>query len=142
MTTRTFGAIVLLIIGAIIVTGVLLVTGNPENKYENFRNELESNIAVYMMPAPPPPTTGEAVTMAEGDFGIIDICKLVEKGFYNEVPLSCSAATHDNCEAGNCNCDPGGHYIWLINSSREIHSVCIGDECESNEADGYQGVWP
>ncbi|MEA1958558.1 MAG: hypothetical protein U9N44_02640 [Chloroflexota bacterium] len=88
------------------------------------------------------PTSGTSIALTEpaGTYFIIDICELM-----NNVPEGCAAIEgedNDNCDAGDCQCDAGAHYLWAVDSYGEVFSKCIGDQCDSNDTDGYRGVWP
>ena len=78
-----------------------------------------------------------------GTYHIIDICALIGSGdLLPEVPASCVDSPFDNCEANTCSCKQNARYIWLVDSSGNVLSTCIGGDCDTNFVDGYQGVWP
>ncbi len=91
------------------------------------------------------PVTNHSVTLSDpsGTYPIIDICLLLGAGnLLNEVPASCVDSSFDNCEANTCACKQNAHYVWLVDGTGTVLSSCRGGDCETNFADGYQGIWP
>lgn len=82
--------------------------------------------------------------VTHGVCDIIDICSIV--GYYlQRVPEGCygeSGEVNTNFYSGNCENPSEGHYIWLIDSSGSVYSTCVGEDCNANNEDGYQGVYP
>ena len=81
------------------------------------------------------------------DCHIVDIAALLTSngGMLQAVPYGTYAAAgsnNDNCDGGAYGCSSSNHYIWLIDLYGNIYSKCVGAECSSNDATGYQGVWP
>ena len=81
------------------------------------------------------------------DCHVIDIaaCLSSNGGLLREVPdgiYSASGANNDNCDGGASGCSSNNHYIWIIDLYGNVRSICIGSACNSNDASGYQGVWP
>ena len=96
---------------------------------------------------------------------IIAACPLLieafPSGILDEVPASCEA---QNCAdspplpnismadiilgntgrntAENLSVSCTGHYRWIMTDGGDIASICIGEECQANDEDGYQGVYP
>jgi hypothetical protein len=86
-----------------------------------------------------------AVIVDDEQQHIIDMCALVESHLMPSPPTTCVSlpgADNDNCDGGNCSCHEAAHYIWTTDSNGNVHSSCIGEQCENADADGYQGVWP
>ena len=78
---------------------------------------------------------------------IIDICALLESGYLEQVPEgvgSFNGEDNDNCDNGNgnCTCQSGAHYVWLVSMEGMVYSVCLGDGCMVGMEDGYEGIWP
>ncbi|MFA5374798.1 MAG: hypothetical protein WC455_03460 [Dehalococcoidia bacterium] len=82
---------------------------------------------------------------------IINMARLViVSGDLKKVPDGCyqgPGERDDNCDhfdsySGVIGCSAYNHYIWGINDSGVIYSICVGNDCWSNTVDGYQGVWP
>jgi hypothetical protein len=86
-----------------------------------------------------------AVIVDDEQQSIIDICLLVESKLMLSVPATCISlpgADNDNCDGGNCSCHKTAHYTWTTDSNGNVHSACIGEQCDKNKTDGYQDVWP
>ena len=130
--------IVLVLIVLSTVLGVVL-TNNPGEGYYNDKEIIYLDMLGYVVWGPLP-TTGEQITIDKGTLNVIDICQM--EWSLGGVPASCADATHDNCEAGSCACNPDGHYIWLVDSNGDIYSTCVGSKCGANNEDGFQGVYP
>ena len=83
----------------------------------------------------------------EGTFLIIDMCALaaMDKEF-EHVMYGCAEVDgdgNDNCDGGSCSsCNSTHHYLWLVDFDGRVLSMCVGAECDYNNEDGYQGVWP
>jgi hypothetical protein len=78
---------------------------------------------------------------------IIDIDALLTSngGMLRNVPAGiCSiyGAHNDNCDGGAYGCSSSNHYVWVIDNYGNVYSFCVGNDCNSNDASGYQGVWP
>lgn len=81
------------------------------------------------------------------DCPIIDMSVLLasQGGIISKVPDGCYAGAginNDNCDGGAVGCSIGKHYVWILSDYTTVHSKCMGSDCDSNDADGYQGVWP
>jgi len=81
------------------------------------------------------------------DCQIIDMNVLLasQDGILSKVPDGCYAgagSNNDNCDGGAVGCSIGQHYVWILSDHTTVHSKCIGFDCTSDDADGYQGVWP
>jgi hypothetical protein len=66
-------------------------------------------------------------------------------GMLRQVPdgiYSATGANNDNCDGGANGCLSNNHYVWLITTTGIVYSKCMGSDCNSNDASGYQGVWP
>jgi hypothetical protein len=91
---------------------------------------------------------------------VLDLCYLLEYAshwehtdFYTngrrfvplELPICCYGQSREegtNFYTGNCTNPYNGHYVWLVDDNGNVCSVCVGDDCWSNNESGYQGVWP
>lgn len=78
---------------------------------------------------------------------IIDLCTLMELGYLEQVPegvASFAGEDNDNCDNGNgnCTCQSGAHYVWLVSTEGMVYSACLGDGCMVGMEDGYENVWP
>ena len=89
---------------------------------------------------------------------VLDFCYLLEyctedtwggcddyEYFPFELPECCYGQSGEegaNFYTGNCSNPYNGHYVWLVGDMGNVCSVCVGDDCWSNNESGYQGVWP
>ena len=78
---------------------------------------------------------------------IIDIKALLYAygGMLTQVPdgiYAASGVNNDNCDGGANGCSSSNHYVWLIDSYGNVYSKCMGSDCNSNDASGYQDIWP
>jgi len=93
------------------------------------------------------PTVGNGAVIIDNEQQhIIDMCSLVGSKLLPYPPpencISIPGADNDNCDGGNCPCYNNAHYVWAVDVNGSVHSVCTGDKCRANNADGYQGIWP
>lgn len=122
-------------------------TGPEEQAYNAVYDEIESAvIAYYYYNEGTLPTINGTVNIDGYDCQILDICALLISagGILNEMPegvASIDGQDNDNCDSGCAGCSAESHYIWAIDDYG-IYSVCVGDDCEANGEDGFQGVWP
>jgi hypothetical protein len=67
----------------------------------------------------------------------LDVCVLIGgEEMLREVPDGVTSAN------GNCSgTDDTAHYIWTFDEGN-VGSICVGADCITAGADGYQGVWP
>ena len=75
-------------------------------------------------------------------YGVIDMSALLTSngGLLHQIP---AGTRQTNCAAGGASgCGDNNHYTWLLTSTGIVYSSCIGSDCNSNDASGYQGVWP
>jgi len=76
---------------------------------------------------------------------IIDICSLVgDMDLLRTVPHGCYGENGEagtNFYSGQCDNPEDGDYVWLMDEEGTVYSTCIGDKCDANNEDGYQGVW-
>lgn len=138
---RTISSVVIILGAIVAVYWFTMFDTFSDEGYNSTESKIASEVAEYRNTHDGElPISGTSVTLAEpsGTYFIIDICALM-----NYVPQGCASIEgNDNCDAGDCQCAADEHYIWLVDSYGTVFSKCIGDGCKSNEADGYQGVWP
>jgi len=142
----------LLAVGIIIWAAQGTFGPSHRHLYSWDRDDVQLAVTYYMTnTSGSRPITGATMTMSEGTFDIIDICELIKEvawweayGWWSpgEVPESCADSVHDNCDAGSCSCYSWAHYIWLLDNQGNVASTCVGTECNANNTDGYQGVYP
>jgi hypothetical protein len=75
----------------------------------------------------------------------INTLLVINDGILPETPYglwSGNGSNDDNCDGGCVGCSNTSHYIWAIDNDGSVYSTCVGEECEANGEDGYQGVWP
>jgi hypothetical protein len=121
--------------------------GPEEEAYNSaYANLLDAVVAYYYDHDGELPTINGTVNISGYDSQILDICALLTtaEGGLNDVPegvASVSDSDNDNCDAGCEGCSAASHYVWAIDDYG-IYSTCVGDECDANGEDGFQGVWP
>jgi hypothetical protein len=121
--------------------------GPEENAYNAVYGDLESAVIAYYYDHEGTfPTINGTVNVSGYDSQILDICALLTsaEGGLNEVPEGIAAvdgSDNDNCDAGCAGCSAASHYVWAIDDYG-VYSTCVGDECDANGEDGFQGVWP
>lgn len=118
---------------------------NFEANYNSDRSNIQTALNTYTASHNgSAPLTNDSVTLNDpsGTYPIIDMCALVAAGDLLQVPASCIDSTFDNCEANTCTCNQNAHYVWLLKGAGTVVSSCRGGDCDTNSADGYQGVWP
>ena len=97
-----------------------------------------------------PPTIGgkSVINTSKGirEVWIIDLCAITGGDrILRAVPEGVTqlpGPDNDNCDAGCEGCNSSYHYIWWMDEGGNVYSTCVGDECDANNEDGYQGVWP
>jgi len=90
--------------------------------------------------------------IAGKDYYVIAMCPLLvtssPRGILKSVP---DTAHPDNCVQQGANAETGmascqasctGSYIWLTTEDGDIASVCIGDDCNAENRDGFQVAYP
>ena len=118
-----------------------------EEAYNSIYDELDYAVyAYYASNAGALPTINGTVNVSGSDYHILDICALLTSagGILSEVPEGVAVIDgpdNDNCDAGCANCSAGSHYVWAVDDYG-IYSVCVGEDCDANGEDGFQGVWP
>ena len=53
-----------------------------------------------------------------------------------------SGTNSDNFNGSVPNSYKGGHYLWIMDQSGTVASICIGNACKAANVSGYQDVWP
>jgi len=155
--------LILAILAGIVIISVGGVFGTAsERAYEEAKDQIQLAVGDYMTRNNGyPPITGDAILIDGINYRIIDICILQMSyngpdgpGMPLEIPVSCVDTTDDNCDNASCmgnissdagSCDPRVHYIWAATPEGNVKSSCVGavpDECDANNADGYQGIYP
>jgi hypothetical protein len=115
--------------------------GIVKTELQNAVNDFQNNNNVSL------PTINGTVIINSSTYWIIDICPLLTQ---NEGSLqklidtlwSGNDSDDDNCDGGCAECQAYGSYIWAIDEQGNVYSTCIGEDCEANGEDGYQGVFP
>jgi hypothetical protein len=139
-----------------------------QTAYTADRTQIEAAVAEFMIrPSDPsyhhavgdvPLVNDDAVEVSGGqvkagqDYYVIAICPLITssspRGMLHGVPDSVHP---DNCVQQGANAEPGmaacqaqctGSYIWLITENGDIASVCVGDDCNAENRDGFQVAYP
>jgi hypothetical protein len=118
-----------------------------EEAYNSIYDELDYAVYAYYYDHDGTiPTINGTVNISGYDVQILDICALIStaEGGFNKVPegvASIDGPDNDNCDSGCTGCSAASHYVWAVDDYG-IYSVCVGDDCEANGEDGFQGVWP
>lgn len=119
--------------------------------YAMARGELQNAVIDYKLHHSvntlPVSNNGTTIFMGGKQFYLIDGCALLESegGILKKLPEGFARVAgdgNDNCDSGNCSCNPKGHYVWFVNPNGGICSICVGGGCKAKMADGDQGVWP
>ncbi|MFA5375133.1 MAG: CARDB domain-containing protein [Dehalococcoidia bacterium] len=117
-----------------------------EASYNADKSSIQTAVDAYMTShngSMPLTSNSVQLNYPSGTYAIIDICALIGDGeLLDAVPASCMDGSFDNCAASTCACKQNARYIWLVNGAGSVLSTCIGGDCDTNFADGYQGVWP
>jgi len=117
-----------------------------QSNYNSDKSKIQTAINTYMASHNGSiPVTNNSIQLdyPSGTYHIIDICALIGAGnLLPEVPASCIDSSFDNCEANTCSCKQNARYVWLVDGTGNVLSTCMGGNCDTNFADGYQGIWP
>lgn len=167
----TFTAVVLLVTAAACTMGTqqspsAAIDRGFQTAYTADREQIKAAVAEFIArPSDPsyhhtfgdvPVVNDDAVEVSGGqviagkDYYVIAMCPLLvtssPRGILKSVP---DTAHPDNCvkqgantEPGMASCQGGGSYIWLTTEDGDIASVCIGDDCYTENRDGFQGAYP
>jgi hypothetical protein len=128
------------------ITPFTIMVCDFEGSYGSDKNNIQTAMDAYKAANNGSvPLTGNEVQLnyPAGTYAILDICALIGEGeLLDEVPASSRDDSFDNCASDACSCKQNAHYIWLVDLASNVLSVCIGGDCDTNFADGYQGIWP
>ena len=117
-----------------------------EASYNTDKSNIQTALDAYMASnngSVPMTSNSVQLNYPSGTYAILDICALIGDGeLLDEVPASCMDGSFDNCAANTCTCKQNARYIWLVNGAGNVLSTCIGGDCDTNFADGYQSIWP
>jgi hypothetical protein len=124
-------------------------SSGQSSAYNNVKDELQNAVAAYSTEHQGvfPYLDGTYSVPECTDCHVIDIAALLtsQGGMLREVPAgvySAAGANNDNCDGGASGCSSNNHYIWIIDLYGNVRSTCMGSDCDSNNASGYQSVWP
>ena len=109
-------------------------SGGQSSAYNNVKDELQNAVTAY--------ATEHQGTFPCDTYGVIDMSALLTSngGLLHQIP---AGTRQTNCAAGGASgCSDNNHYTWLLTSTGIVYSSCVGSDCNSNDASGYQGVWP
>jgi hypothetical protein len=119
-----------------------------ESAYNTAYDQIQDAVTVYVTNnSGVLPAINGAVNISGYELQFVDICSLLtaEGGMLSEVPegvASVNGSDNDNCDAGCDGCLDTNHYIWMVDESGYVYSLCVGSNCSEYNANGYQGVWP
>jgi hypothetical protein len=133
--------------------GSLSSSGGNQNAaaYNTVHEELQNAVTAYSTnlshAGAYPELTGTYSISGCTDCHIANLNALLTSngGMLRVVPdgtYSASGVSNDNCDGGANGCSSYSHYVWLISTYGSVYSKCMGSDCDSNDASGYQGVWP
>lgn len=141
-----------LFIGFIVYFGAYINSipcwGPRQHAYDISRYEVQTSVVSYMIDNDEMmPTLNSTVSIGGSDYRIVDVCVLLvaDWGMLSEGSISCisiNGSDNDNCDAGCEGCQSDYHYVWAVDDEDNVYSTCVGDDCEANGEDGFQGVWP
>ena len=151
--------LILSVLAGLIVVGVGNVFAKAgDSAYDETRHQVEMAVLDYMARTGNRPVTSDIVQIDGLNYGIIDICVLQMSysgsdgpGILRQIPVSCADTINGNCDNASCmgnissdagGCDPRAHYIWAATLRGGVKSACVGPDCDANNEDGYQGIWP
>jgi len=117
--------------------------------YASVKDDIQNAVVAYATDNQGsfPMLTGTYSISGHSNCHIVDIDALLtsQGGMLIHVPdgiYSTSGADNDNCDGGASGCSSNNHYVWLIDNYGNVYSKCMGTDCNSNDASGYQGIWP
>ena len=117
-----------------------------QSNYNTDKSNIQTALDAYMTShngSMPVTVNSVQLSYPSGTYAILNICALIGDGeLLDGVPASARDDSFDNCAATSCDCKQNARYIWLVNPAGNVMSVCIGNDCDMNFADGYQGIWP
>lgn len=150
--------VILAILAGVVIMAVGGVFGTAhETAYEAVKPQLQNGVIEYATAhnGQLPPVNGDwnqdIVTPlgTVNDTAILDICAIIGVDrILRTMPDGCAlieGENNDNCDGDTTPC--GGcltdnHYVWYMDSSGNVYSLCPGTGCTLTDTDGYQGVWP
>ena len=107
---------------------------SPNNVYNVVKDDLQNAVTAYAV-------EHQGVFPCD-TYGVIDMSALLTSngGLLHQIP---AGTRQTNCAAGGASgCSDNNHYTWLVTSTGIVYSSCVGSDCNSNDASGYQGIWP
>jgi len=151
--------LLLTILAGIVTISIGGVVGTAYDRiYDSARDQIQVAVGDFMTRSNGyPPITGGTIIIDGINYRIIDMCILQvsyngtsSSGMLLEIPVSCLDTTTDNCDSAACDnnlaetmtCNPHAHYIWAVTPEGNVKSACVGTDCDANNAEGYQGVYP
>ena len=151
------GLLISAIVGGI---GILFVGKEPgtchppvDHQYKYIKTVFQETVTAYMADhngeRPPHESTYNIAINGHEHIqcDVIDICALVSnhEDMLRVVPDGCygeKGEVDTNFYSGECdNGDFWGEYVWLMDDEGQVYTTWIGELCDENNADGYQGVW-
>lgn len=149
--------VILAILAGVVIMAVGGVFGTAhESAYESVKPQLQNGVIEYATDhnGNLPPTIAGSSTSIKIALGgnvtaeILDICQIIGGDrIIRTMPDGCYegvGAGDDNCDgvAPCTGCFAVNHYIWYMDSSGNVYSLCAGGDCTLTDTDGYQDVWP
>jgi len=149
--------VILAILAGVVIMAVGGVFGTAhESAYESVKPQLQNGVIEYATDhnGNLPGTISGSSTSINTALGgnvtaeILDICQIIGGDrIIRTMPDGCylgAGAGDDNCDGiSPCTgCVDVNHYVWYIDSSGNVYSLCVGGDCTLTDTDGYQDVWP
>ena len=157
MVKRTLGLTVVLLLAGMLFSACGSSgpsTFEKEQAYNTIKPQIQNSVTVYVVDhnGELPPYQGTMIVTVpqyqgwfEVECYILDICSIVGQGeLLRDVPYGCygdAGEVNTNFYSGDCDNPSEGYYIWVIDSTGNVYSTCVGDDCDANNKDGFQGVW-
>jgi Na+-transporting methylmalonyl-CoA/oxaloacetate decarboxylase gamma subunit len=137
-----FIATLVILIVYILVISTHVSIHSAEDAYNTTNNEIQAAVKDYQ-------TKHNELSpiINTSDRNIINVCVLLISmgGSLRLTPnglWSSNGSNDDNCDGGCEGCFNTSHYVWAVDDQGNVYSTCIGEDCEANGEDGYQGVFP
>lgn len=151
--------VILAILAGVVIMAVGGVFGTAhETAYESVKPQIQNGVIEYATShnGNLPGTINNSSAIIDIALGgnvtaeILDLCALVASGgILRTMPDGCYLGLgvapdgDDNCDGTPCDgCLDGNHYVWYMDSTGNVYSSCVGDDCTLSYTDGYQDTWP
>lgn len=148
--------VILAILAGVVIMAVGGVFGTAhETAYESVKPQLQNGVIEFATAnnGQLPSTIGDGVDISTAlgtvNASILDICEIIgTERILRTMPDGVylgGGASDDNCDGDTTPCGgclTANHYVWYMDTSGNVYSLCPVTGCTNTTADGYQGVWP